>query len=184
MFCWMWGQFFFQMIFLVCFTRFPLFPRLNETGHPGNISHRIQSGEESIFLTILLTLQANIFRTLIYAKISFEKSGGFGFYELAKSDFVLFKAYLNLPWTKVINYFTIMVGYKFSVYWKKKSENLTFLVICTQQNWMSTRYFNPRWNLVKASFQHSASAYEIYYIHEGGLSAQCMQALKKMYHFP
>ena len=64
-------NFFFQMIFLVCFTRFPLFPRLNETGHPGNISHRIQSGEESIFLTILLTLQAKFCRTLICPKILF-----------------------------------------------------------------------------------------------------------------
>jgi len=53
-----------------------------------------------------------------------------------------------------------------------KNENLTFLAICTQKNWMSTWYFNPRWNLMKASFQHSASALDIY-IHEGGLSAQC-----------
>ena len=58
------------MLFLV-FFRFPLSLKLNENGHFGQISHRIQSGEESIFLKRLLTLQANVFRTLIFAKLLF-----------------------------------------------------------------------------------------------------------------
>ena len=39
-----------------------------------------------------------------------------------------------------------------------KNENLTFLAICTQKNWMSTWYFQPssRWNLMKAGFLPNA----------------------------
>ena len=54
-----------------CSSKFPLSPKLNENGYFGIILHRVQIGEESTFLKRLLALQANVFRTLIFAKLLF-----------------------------------------------------------------------------------------------------------------
>ena len=97
--------------------------------------------------------------------------GRVGFYELEKSDFVLFKPRFYL---KQSSYFTIIVGYKLSVHWKTKKRKLNFFGHMYPTKLNEHLIFQPssRWNVVKVIFQHSASALEIY-IREGGLSAQC-----------
>ena len=78
--------------------------------------------------------------------------GRVGFYELEKSDFVLFKAHFTLNKAHILQYNCRLYAFRAL---KKRKLTVTFLAICTQQNLNEHLLFQPTSFLRRRKdFQH------------------------------